>query len=225
MTINQGNSFIYVCYPRTGTHFIRQWLQKCFNTEEVRANSQEYPFPEDTHLPIIRTDKKARCRYFKWGMIRNPFDFYVSWWAMWHKDKSFKEWLVWARTKRGDTFHGYIDYGQMKKYDIGACTWWFIRLFCDYEKLFALDSLDGVDLKEECLMDEIVTYENFKEEINLMFRNHLLPLTEEQIILLESNERLANSEHDRWQEYYDNESTKLVLHKDRLIFKMFPQYV
>jgi hypothetical protein len=224
MTINQGNSFIYVCYPRTGTHFIRAWLQECFKTKEIEMGINKYPMPYDTHLPISVIDPKVRNRNFKWGMIRNPFDFYVSWWSMWGKERTFKDWLKWARTERDDLYHKYIDYKQMKKFDIGAATWWYIRLFCDYEKLFELESLDGINLKEESLMDEVLPYENFAVGINLMFRKDLIPLTTEQITLLEKNERPASSTHEPWETYYDNESRKLILHKDRLIFNSYPDY-
>lgn len=221
------DKFAYVHFPKTGGHFIIDWLAHCFGGDigEVPPPRQSsYPFSSDTHLPLVHLEDKS---VWKWGIIRNPFDFYVSWHGNHPDGFCFRKFLMDALLDRREVFHQYVDFNKMAELDIGLMTWWFIRMFCDYEPIFnmSLEEIDNLDLKKESIADEILLYENLNKEIERMFKEHIFPLEDWQKRLLRTGRRLNASDHEYWGNCYDEELVKLVEHKDRLIFKMFPHYL
>jgi hypothetical protein len=217
------DKFAYVHFPKTGGHFIVDWLTRYFDgCQEERPPQGSYGCTNDTHLPVIYLENKS---IYKWGMIRNPFDFYASWHGNHPDGLNFRRFLKFTLEEKDDMFHYYVDFKQMERLDIGLMTWWFIRMFYDYEPIFKMKSVDGLDLEKEILMDKILLYEDFNNEIIKLFNEHIFPLTLEQLDALIQGRRKNVSDHDYWKDCYDEELVKLVEHKDRLIFKMYPHYL
>jgi len=195
-----GNS-TFIHYPRTGGRFITQWL----NT----ACGKQYPTSMSPSLGVAGK---------KWGTIRNPFDFYVSFYYL---DNGRKEMFV-------DFLRDFLDakvryYWLMLKYlkihDIGIATYCFIYFFCDYKKVFVLKEIK--DLKPYIIVDKIVKYEpilveNIKKAFNLTL--------DERYIINKTQKIGVSTTKKPFMDYYNKELRDLIIHKDRLIFKLYPEY-
>ncbi len=191
----------FIHYPRTGGRFVRACLTELYN------------HPVETGMtPASNIDGQ------RWGIIRNPFNWYVS---MFHFDKRGYMFCDYIRKLN----EGQIDYYWLMskfldKFDIGVATYCFIYFFCDWRKMLEEDaSVD--DLKPYIIADKIIKYEpnlieNIKKEIGLT-------LDEEYVF--NKTMHIGESPDKRpFMEFYNYELIKYIKHKDRLLFKLYPEY-
>ena len=173
---------------------------------------------------------------FKFGTCRNPFSWYVSWWAFVGNQrrpgnsfptlatKDFKETMNNLDNATGvvkqTSSHLFINFDILRRFDIGIMTWKFIETFCDHEKIFALDKWDGFG-SGEILVDQFVSMENLAEDLIYLFSHRIFELSDKQKKNLRTMDKVNLSRHDHYTTYYDQSLIDWVKHRERYLFNMF----
>lgn len=213
------DKFIWSHLPKTGGHFMNEWYKLIPNCKRTNRTIQPLSHYADDRI--------------KWSIIRNPYDFYVSWWGC-NKDQpnnqigelvkgkeNFGQFLEYTMNKEGGILHRWIDFNKMNEMDIGLMTFCYIWSNCDYEQVFKRGKL----LKKDVLLDHELRFENFREAIEGLFDNHIFKLNDEQRDFLRNHSKECASDHEHYTKYYNKELIDLVNHKDRFIFNLFPDYL
>ena len=196
---SEKDSFVHS--PRTGGRFVNKWLGNTFGT------------PKETSMtPALGQDK--RC----WGIIRNPFDLYASWYYL---NKGKGQWFV---DFLRDLLNEKIEYywlmpKYLRRHDIGVATYCFIYFFCDYEKVFSLDKIE--DLAPYIIVDKIIKYE---PDLRHVIKKTFKLTTDQRHSLLKTRSIGVSLNKYDFMDYYNKELRDLIIHKDRLIFKLYPEY-
>lgn len=197
-------------------NFVFVHLQKCAGTfvetfllENIKGCESAWP----KHRGILSVDLNCKDK-IKFGMIRNPFDWYVSWWAKESQSDVtlFPEILTEAARENFNVFLQNIDKADfglqhdidgrfLKKYSIGALTYRFINAYTNGSNLI----VDYV-LKLEEMYDKLPKILNFTEELKEVFK---------------SMSKIHTSKHSHYSEYYNQESIDIVYNKDKLIIEKF----
>ena len=173
---------------------------------------------------------------FKFGTCRNPFCWYVSWWAFVGNQRKpgnsfptlatggFRETMGNLDKAKGivrqTSSHMFINFDILRKFDIGIMTWKFIETFCDREEIFALDKWDGFD-RDQILVDQFISMENLAYDLIYLFSHYIFELSGKQKENLCTMDRVNLSRHDHYKAYYDQPLIDWVRHKERYLFDMF----
>jgi len=191
----------FVHYPRTGGRFVNAWLE----------SACDKPIPTSM-TPASDIDGK------KWGIIRNPFDFYVSYCYFDSHGYSFVDFL--RKFCEGKFEYYWLMLKFLDRFDIGVATYCFIYFFCDWRKALEEQS-EITDLKPYIIVDKIIKYEpDLIEKIKKEF-----DLTLDEKYLLNKTQKIGVSTTKKpFMNYYNNELIDYVKHKDRLLFKLYPEY-
>lgn len=203
---------LYVHIPKTGGTFLSSYLEEAYG-EKINIWG---------HRNIYELSNRAR--YFKFAIIRNPFDWYVSRYfyfgrkqlaekgvsidsdsgmlggAFRNKFPSFKEHLYWGAK---ENINGFWLSDRVRKmcYVRGRDTMNY------YGTLESLDELTEV-ISKECGIDASISIHDF----SLNYLN-------ERKIKTNPDQRMIN--HNHYSDYYDDDMIKLVLVKDAEIIKRF----
>lgn len=154
---------------------------------------------------------------FTLGNIRNPWDWYVSFYAyrkqqterhphykqLFIDNPSFKTLMKRLLNYR----HGRkrihnINFQTMRQQDVGVYTLWYDQVFSVYPTW-------------------VNRVENLTQDLIDCFDKNGLPLDGEQIRRLRASEQLNTSKHKHYSEYYDKELRQLVAHKSRHIIERY----
>lgn len=207
--------------PRTGGTFTTEFICdsfKCYKTKKPHLGLCYIPFD------IIK-------RKYLFGFIRNPFDWYVSWWS--HssiKYNSFDKFLnimfdveLWPKEQfLKMTSYGLERYELMKKLDIGYCSMRFLEIFSFIQFVFSEHVLDRWEHK----FDFIIRPEIFKVEDGINEHiNYVFDLSEKQQNNLQNKPHVNISDHKWYMDYYNDKMTNEIIYKDRFIFNKFPEYL
>lgn len=190
------NKFVFLHLQKCAGSFTEDFLLKAFKGES------KYVSPRHNPLKVKPKNK------FVLGNIRNPWDWYVSWWAAnkkgpgpfykYAKDgfSNFVQRVMTADDRRHD-----VDFKLMRSQDIGALTY-------RYQKVYEIHP------------DFICKVENLKSEIKQCFKEFNLPFSKKQMSWFEQS-RENKSSHKHYSTYYDSESIELIRHKDRYIIEKY----
>lgn len=215
--------FIFARVPRTGGKFLQEFLIKHVNDCDKTPNA---------HFKIDDLDKNILKGKFRFGVVRNPFDWYISWWK-YNKvshDPVQKELFQKGRDKNFNLFikhlfsrtegrNRWFDLGIMNKLDIGLLSFKYIKVMFYYNCIFYTDFPEWIRLHNDLMIvSDIIRFENFKEEVCDLFDRYNFPLEDEVRNKLINSSKTNSTEHFHYSEYYNNESIELVKHKDRFIF-------
>ena len=181
MIISDSHKFVFVANPKTGGTSIENCLDQYNSEYEGTGLNTKY---SERHCSLKAIYQKFPFidSYFKFAIVRNPFDWVVSWYFYRKKQQntnntkniSFKEWLV------DENSTAYSTEG------IGLTISQFDLLSgCDYVKL----NLTG-------------KFENIQNDFNLFCRLLKLP----QVTLPHMNK----SRHKHYTEYYDDDTREVV---------------
>jgi len=206
-----AKDFVFVHLQKTGGSFIEQFLLKNYKCKELTPKHRGV----STVLPEYQD-------HLKIGAVRNPFDWYVSWWSANTQAESTLFPLIFTDKARVD-FNEFIrvcceeDWGvqhdlrseSIHPFDIGVYTYRYIRAFCIPNIPFVLKYHE-----RSFLMDRILLQENLAEGLA-----DALELTGRKRKKLLSMDKVHTSRHSEWNKYYSKESMELIRHKDRLIFE------
>jgi len=191
-------NFVYLHLQKTGGCFVREFMTKAFPGCSDRTDLR--------HVP----PKKMSDGEFVFSSIRNPWDWYVSWYSyrsdpferLFGKHPNFKS-LMWDLFSiKNGTLHD-IDFRVMHQQGVGLLTYYYKRLFKHVKPEFFCRT------------------ENLRENLVQCFETIGLPLDEQQKELLFSMEAVNASEHQHYRDYYDDKLVELVREKDRFIIDKF----
>ena len=190
--------------------FIFIHLQKCAGTTIGEFLLKAFPNckkSRDEHDGVSEIPKDQHGKLIV-GTVRNPFDWYLSWYSSRKYEKNgqfedlfmcrFKEFLRRCFFTEERTLHD-LKFRKLKKWKIGPYTH---RYNCCYGT------------------------ENFKPNLHIIKIEELraglidvLSLSGKQIEIYDNFERLHSSKHRKYMDYYDQEMLRWVEEKDHMIFE------
>lgn len=199
-----GKTPLYLHIPKTGGTFLTSYLQEAYGSR-LRIFGHR-------NIKELRDKRK----YFKFAIVRNPFDWYVSRYFYFlrkqilekgvsiecdsglngqyfrNKFPIFKDHLYWGVK---ETIKGFWLSDRVRK----MC---YVRGRDAMNYYGTLESLDELTeaISNECGIDASISIHDFKSKLN-------------------PDKRMIN--HNHYSEYYDDDMVKLVLAKDAEIIKRF----
>ncbi|MCP4697253.1 MAG: GNAT family N-acetyltransferase [Gammaproteobacteria bacterium] len=194
-----SNRFVFVHLPRTGGTFIRQVLLKhaphdwqVTNVTPDHPTIKDIP-PEYKGLPVF-------------GFVRNPWDWYVSWYEYLKRrgdNELFNQISGHGRNGFKQTLLAGFEKDFLKKQDIGGISWYLSECF-------------GPDL--DAL--KIGKFERLREEL-LAILNSVCDAPESLRNAVQHYPAANTSIRRKYQDYYDEELRELVAYKDRNVIRRF----
>ena len=160
------------------------------------------------------------------GVIRNPWDWYVS---LYHFHLPSKGSFMYPIVKEGGSFKGFLklflnkkkgrihdlNFEWLSKRDVGPYTYRVIK--CFNKNGLGVDDVDNCNFSGV----DIIKMENLVPNFINSLESKNIYLPEESINKLKSKQKVNTSTHKDYRQYYDDESIELVSKKDRLIIKRF----
>ena len=206
------DNFIFVHLQKTGGTFVEKFLWKTFGQDNVERIQPQ-------HRGITTVIDKIGDR-ITFGVIRNPWDWYVSWWAsrktvsdsLFHKifttenRQNFGKFLRFVLNGNFGKQHD-LDAKIMLDKDIGIYTYRYRKCFCDK---------DGNNL-----LDRVLRTENLREDLESFLTDLSIELPDDKKEYLYSMHKRNASSHKSYKEYYTDDLVELVRHKDRLIVERY----
>ncbi len=176
MIISDSHNFVFVATTKTGSTSIEKHLDSYKAKHKANKHCplkiiyRKFPFIED---------------YFKFAIVRNPFDWVVSWYFYRKtrpnknntKDISFKDWLVDENSSA---------------YNIEGIG-------------LTLSQYDVLNCDKNIELDFIGRYENFQNDYNTICDKVGIPR--------QQLPHLNRSKHKHYTEYYDEETKQLIAEK------------
>ena len=207
--------FIFARMPRTASGFTRKFIMD---------NIDDCEEAEDGHQPIPHGDDR-----FRFGALRNPFDWYVSWWQQtMYNHQNYKH-PVWSdiQHRGGYEFANFlqlehniggkntwVDYDVVRKLDIGTMTYFYLKVLCNFD-------FDSSDIQQaNLLLDKLFVYEDLESSVTSIVQR-FSGKTENQLRRSFKKVKRENKSFLRdsgWKIYHSNETIALIKHKDRLLF-------
>lgn len=211
-----NDKFVYIHLPKTGGSFISTFLKEHVGGEYQQTSHNK-------HVKARSINKKNR---FEFGSIRNPWDWYVSFYEFnltrtpytELMKPTFAEFLKYSFEKtQGNLLR--LQFETMHKINIGLLTYHYILFFCDEVRV--LDNfVDGFPL----LIDRVIKFESLLEELPAMFMQYLYPLSTQQkeklgemlTAKINPSQRL-----EKYQDYYTSQTKEWVAEKERFIINAY----
>jgi hypothetical protein len=236
-----GNKFVFIHNPRTGGSFVRNSFKKIFPSANFSAL-------EDWHKPIDLLDKRHKNK-LKFGVIRNPWSWYVSWYhhqqpkGKWltlflnGKSNTFRNFLTgvlsssFARKNKGLKFHPVgnpylkpsipvLDY--ISNLGIGFVTYRYLYMFFNnYENIFYGKRDIWTNHNKLLSLDCVIKNENIANDIIKVFNQNNILLSSNNKGILRNAPRRNITNHKPYQTYYDEELVQLVGEKDKLVIDRY----
>lgn len=187
---------------------------------------------------------------FKFGVMRNPFAWYVSWWYfhLGHKSpgNSLPDICVGNIRKRGvtkdeelDSFRStlfnigaaktpmkersaplWVPFDVCHKFDIGIQTLKFMEKLCKWEELSKQEKFDGFK-GEHFLANTTVSMERLRTDLPKLFEDFIFPMDQNQIDILDTMPKKNTKDHKPYAYYYEPETIEWVKHKERYLFEIY----
>ena len=227
--------FLFGHLEKTGGTFIEKYLTtnipKAKHKRKVNRHDSFYNCMPDTDV-------------LKFGYIRNPYDWYVSFWAFTQKHRVYKFLL---NNYSGNNVNMFIedlfksdkaicyntdtvlksstdilrpfDLYVSNKLDIGLLTYRYLYIYY-HPDVFK----DIQNYKKYKIVDKVLQFENLLEEFVTFFKENLFELDEDKIYKLYSMKKIRVTKHDHYSKYYTKKTIDLIQHKDRIIFKEHNNY-
>ena len=187
--------FIYVHLQKCAGTFVSTYLDD--NISKTKWN------PHQKHLGLnVRPKNK-----FIFGTIRNPFDWYVSWYIFgvnvhgkFSKNKTFPEFMELLYEQKG-MLHD-INMNICNRDNIGVYTFRHNKVFNIYP-------------------DFICRFENLEEDLIKCFDENNFPLNEEQKEILYNTKKINTSQHSHYSEYHNDKTIEIIMERDKLIIDKY----
>lgn len=206
----------FIHLPRTGGTFISQYIRHKDTRLKKRLNYYPNLYTQKRHSPASSIPNPQD--YYLFGLIRNPYDWYVSRYHYFIEKPS-------KGVKVGeDDISKYSDAGltgsdfQRRFKDINEHIKFGLK---NNKDNFWLSNLhDYMFYKDgKSLMNHIGKFENMNEELNFVLRqNNLTPRIELKDYWGNKNATVRNKDY---REYYTNESIEIIAKKDRKMFELY----
>lgn len=194
-----GRHFVFIHFPKTGGTFVKDVLSRHAPEDwELRLLEDHLIFrdiPQNYHaLPRI-------------GFIRNPWDWYVSWY-FYLKELGTNEFFNRASNCGEKDFKTTLlaifamDF--IKSSGLGGYSWYLRHTF-------------GPDLQAM----HLGRFEDLRRELLRVFRDLALPLPEPLIEAINVHHKSNMSRRDHYRTYYDDELRDFVAAKDEAVIRRF----
>lgn len=214
---------VFVHHNKNAGVWIKDWL-----IEHKHARVVVYK-----HAPLRCLGERHRKKV-KFGVVRNPFDWYVSFYHYhqqngWYKGLPFKEYVkkhlensrgLIAKAERKNVLnkHARIHPPAARHLNIGSCTFHFIHFFA-YNAVDILQNWTNTDLDQRweqvCDLDVLMRFERVRQDMSKLFPHRVSHRRNSIVNAPPKN----TSRHGRYQEYYDADLRKLVEEKDGIMLE------
>jgi len=202
MIISTNPKFIFLHIPKTaGT-----------SVEESLYDFHDFDYNDDPHMELLQyyddMTKEEYDQFFKFTVIRNPFNLLYSTWAYYVRNNGinieFNEWIKWRHREPVSKYKGLVDDNNNGNFRL---TYYMNR----YPQTFWLVNHDG-----KFIIDHTLCFENLEEELGEVFKR--LNLGE---MYLPHANKTFNDDGKRYIEYYDDESIEIVKKEFKIDFDLF----
>ena len=218
MIINDKYLFIHI--QRSGGSFVEKFLLE--NFDGWVSIIPKHGGISEVYEQLIEISKETGYdlnNILRFGVVRNPWNWYVSWWSANSKnilsgkgtnfpkiffEETAKDFNVFMKHIMTTNFgrENYINSAIMQRENIGAYTYRY--MICHY----ASDNNNSI----VPVVDAIIHQENLREELA-----SLLKLSPERRKILFDMENYHVGSYKPFREYYNEESIDLVAKKDKFI--------
>jgi len=207
-------SFVYLRLEKTGSMFLKKFLMSKMGGSEKLQDIGAIGL--SGHFGLA---KKPRC--FVFGGIRNPWDWYVSFWLMllksgqvnqeyFVKGDDFRTFMLYTLTeKKGRGL--YFNYDRIHELNIGLLSHEYFRIFGlmkpePYRVEICKESIDDVYRMENMIPSFIEMFEKNVRKLNPAQKRYLL-----------RTPKYNTTEHKHYSGYYDDELIRLVQEREQHI--------
>ncbi len=215
--------FVYIHLQKCGGSFVREYLTKHIPGAKYSGT---------VHDSVRDIPRQYRGKHIL-GTIRNPWDWYLSWYASTQRSKSGLFWLLHKNGKQ-TTFTEFmatifslknkihnIDFGLVSSFGIGIYTYRYIQSYCHNPSRVLKQ------LQSQSLIDNTVSKIHFcrTENLRLDLMNFLITtptgITESQKKELTTMDKVNTSKSQQHKNEYSEQLIQLVKVKDRYIVNRF----
>lgn len=220
--MHKHKKFVYIHFPKTGGNTLKTYFNRCF---DVNVGGFHEYYDKDPHL-----DKKIVTS------IRNPYDWYVSYWnitkdgygSVSNKLKKINQFGIvddfdkFIRFFCGDRFRNYDSWppmGEMsngRKFSLGFYSTGFYNMFSGIEN-WSVEFGSEEDVYSSHYIDEFIFTNNLKSDL----QNFLSGLDLECGIVEEETIHKNKNRDNNYQKYYNNETKSLVEKSDGYLINKF----
>jgi hypothetical protein len=255
--------FVFIHMPKTGGTFVTEMLRKAYLGYRYEVDESDITIKDKClHLRhrllralslspwVLHTNKHGPCNdippQYKWlpilGCIRNPFEWYVSfyeyqWWKKhpeeWpgllenphFPDLSFREFLQLEDSHWLNLFNPNVTVDPT----IGRFTTLFVIFYFERPNE-VLQSVANLESKERIATEMYPVTFLHTETLNRDLSKYLSQFVSNRrrVGLVESEKPIlpagANKRKRHWRDYYDADLMAEIRERDRLIFSLFPAY-
>ncbi len=246
-------NFVFAHLTKTGGTFIEDFLVKNVKGSEyigtflsrnkIIINNRPCRIQSCRHDSLYKFIEKDDER-IKFGYVRNPYDWYLSFWAFSKKGhntyihlfdtaESYKNINIFVKSlfnsdkslcyyKNGLTNNtnsnelSHINLSVAKNLDIGLLTYKYLLLYYNHDVFHDIENY-----KEYKFVDKVLRFENLTKELDEFFSKNLFKLNEKQKYMLYNSPKKRTSIHGHYSKYYTKEIIDLIRHKDKIIFKEY----
>lgn len=208
------NNWVFLHLQKTGGMFFEKFLLK---------NILGSKFGNSRHGGFSRIPEKYKKNKIVFGTIRNPWDWYVSWYhklQMGHiifKDlyhnKDFDAFLF-DIFKRKDGIIRDLNFSEISKCDIGILSYRYSKCFLKTPSFNSKDDL--MTSQESFFLTNLCYFHTMKNDLT-----RILNLNKKQIQILYTTPPVNTSSHKKYQEYYNDETRNLVYEKDQFLIDKY----
>jgi hypothetical protein len=201
--------FVFVHFPKSGGSFVRKVLRETapheWGLREHAWHKKLSTLPSELRmLPVI-------------GYVRNPFDWYVSWYAYLRE-----EYLRQRCTN--DFFSTVSDHGARSFKETMQCI-----LRCEMDELYAdcpfPGSVFGCHFASHFGNDlanvNIGKFEDLRADLARLLITCCTTIPEELKTCIQSHEKVNTSRRGQYRSYYDKELRDIILQRDREVLQRF----
>ena len=144
--IDHDNKLIYIAIPKTGTTSIQAFLQKIISDNSIVVNSNKHNnigLSKHSSAKTISSIIENYSDYHSIAVIRNPYDWYVSWFTFRQRDGS-------EFSSKNMSFKKYLNKQPMKE---------LLSLICDDNDNIIVNSIikyeDGIEDQMKNIISKI----------------------------------------------------------------------
>ena len=219
--------FVFAHLEKTGGTFIEKFLSRRIKDANHRPKVNRHD-----SLYLYKDDIEGYENIIKVGYIRNPYDWYLSFWCfsndgkhpysqhLYESKESKKDINVWIEQlfKLTKVIPRYIarpptlDLSIPVKLDIGLLTFRYLTVY------HHPDVFDDIENHSKYLvLNRVLKFENLTKELENFFSENLCNLSEKQLSQLYEMPNMRKTDHDHYSKYYTKEIIDLIRRKDRII--------
>lgn len=215
--------FVFAHIQKTGGMFVKKCLCRLPDAKIIK----------DRHKPLC--DVENIEDKYKFAVIRNPFDWYVSFWSDYRRSNhpavisfmtdemrtDFSTFMWNIHLRKDKPCDDYTEnFENVNRLNIGVCTYNAILLICRSILWNEGTNISYDDVIDSMLVDRLLKFDNLNNEVIKMFDEDIFPLPDNERNELIKNKPFNITLHNDFNTYYNNELIDFVNRKDSILFKL-----